>query len=289
MLSIVGAVACFALVDAIIKFLTLEYSVPLLVWLRWFVQAVLMAIWLSWSARWSLIRTPRLKLHLVRSIVLMVSTLCFFSALRWLPLADATAILYFTPVVVVLIAVMVLKERVTPMHWMFVIAGFIGVVLIVRPGASIVHGAAVLAIVAACTHALFQVMTRKLSAEDPRVLLFYPAMCGTVVMTPVLPFLDLSLSHAHLALMVLVGMIGTGGHALLVYAFKRAPASAVAPFTYTHLVWAALLGWIAFGQFPDVLSLLGMTVIALSGLLLWWYETRAASFAASAIQRAPFD
>jgi drug/metabolite transporter (DMT)-like permease len=225
-----------------------------------------------------LVRTPRLKLQLARGGVLVVSSICFFNALAGLPLADATAIVYCTPVLVVLIAVALLKERMTLARWAFVATGFAGMLLIVRPGASILHGAALYALGAAAMYAIFQIMTRHLSREDPRVLLFFPALCGTVVMGPAVPLLveSYALPWRDLGLICLMGLLGTTGHFLFIRAFQRAPASALTPFSYTQLIWSTALGWLVFGQFPDRVTLVGIAIIAGSGLLLGWHERRRA-------------
>jgi drug/metabolite transporter (DMT)-like permease len=277
-LLVVGAVACFAVSDAIIKFLTQRYPVPLLVFARFGLQAAATVLWLAPKMRWTLVRTPQPKLQLLRGTVLVGSSLCFVHALRWLPLADATAINYTTPILVVLLSVGLLKERMTASRWAFVAVGFAGMLLIVRPGASILHGAALLALGAAGFYALFQMLTRKLRGEDPRVTLFYPALCGTVLMTLLLPFLDYQadMPWTHVGLVATFGAVATLGHFMFILAFRHAPASALTPFTYAQLVWAVLLGWLVFGHFPDRYSLAGIAIIASSGLLLAWHERRRA-------------
>jgi drug/metabolite transporter (DMT)-like permease len=227
----------------------------------------------------NLVRTAQPRLQLIRGAVLVASSLFFVNALRWLPLAAATAINYTTPVVVVLLSVVLLKERMTPARWAFVAAGFTGMLLIVRPGASIFHGAALLALGAAGCYAFFQILTRMLRADDPRVTLFYPALCGVAVMTLLLPFLDFkaSMPWPHVFLVVLFGAIATLGHFMFILAFRHAPASALTPFTYAQLVWAVTLGWLVFGYFPDAYSLAGIALIAGSGLLLAWHERRRAA------------
>ncbi|HEX9300856.1 MAG TPA: DMT family transporter [Casimicrobiaceae bacterium] len=277
-LLIVGAVFCFSLLDTCVKFLAQRYPVPLLVWARYGLQAVATVVWLAPTMRMNLVRTPQLGLQLVRGSVLVFSSLCFFSALKFLPLADATAINYLTPVVVILLSVAVLKERMTRSRWAFVGVGFFGMLLIVRPGASILHGAALLGLGAASFYATYQLLTRKLSAEDPRVTLFYPALVGTVLMTIVLPFIDrgAAMPWTHMALVALTGALGTLGHFLFILAFQRAPASALTPFTYMQIVWATLLGWLFFGNFPDGFTLTGIAIIAGSGLMLAWHERRKA-------------
>ena len=160
-----------------------------------------------------------------------------------------------------------------------------------RPGAAILHGAALLALVGAGFYATFQIMTRKLSAEDPRVTLFYSALCGTVLMTLPLPLIDhnVDMPWPHMLLVGVAGVLGTTGHFLFILAFRHAPASGLTPFTYLQLVWATLLGWALFGQFPDVLALVGMAIIAGSGLLLTWHERRRAQVIAEIPEPTAID
>src|SRR5258705_3021035 len=119
-------------------------------------------------------------------------------------------------------------------------------------------------------------MTGKVAAEEPRVTLFYSALCGTLLMTLILPFVDrdVDMPWTHMILVGIMGMLGTAGHFLFILAFRHAPASGLTPFTYVQIVWATLLGWLLFGHFPDVPALAGMAIIAGSGLLLAWHERR---------------
>ena len=131
---IIAAMACFTSLDVSVKYLSQRYPVPLLVWARWSMQALVMAAVLGPTMRWGLVRSKRWKMHVVRGIVLIGSSLSFFSALKFLPLAEATALNYSTPMIVTLMAAAFLHERITIPRWAFVIAGFIGMLLIVRPG-----------------------------------------------------------------------------------------------------------------------------------------------------------
>jgi drug/metabolite transporter (DMT)-like permease len=273
-LLIVGAVGCFALLDAAIKLLTKSYPVPVLVFARYLVQALALLVWAGPTLGAGLLRTSQPRLQIVRGTVIAVSSLCFFSALTWLPLADATAINFGTPVLVVLLAVVFLDERITRARGLFVVAGFSGMLLIVRPGASIFHGAALLVLASATLYAVFQILTRKLSGDDPRVTLFYPALCGTVLFALVLPFVEHRFvwSWPHAALLVGGCLLATLGHFMFILAFQRAPASAITPFTYMQLVFAIALGFAVFGDFPDALTLAGIAIIAGSGLALAWHE-----------------
>jgi len=276
---ICGSVLCFTLLDTTMKYLTHFFPVPLLVWGRWSVQVVATLLWLGRGGVGELMRTQRLPMHLFRGGILLCSSLCFMTALRYLPLADATAINYSTPILVALMATFILKERLTRARMGFVLAGFAGMLLIVRPGSEILTGAALLAMGSAGFYATFQILTRMLSGEHPKVLLFIPALVGTVVLTLALPWIELppQVSWVHVAMLIAGSLMGTFGHFLFILAFSRAPASGLAPFTYLQLVWATLLGWLVFGDFPGVFTLLGMGVIAGSGLLLALHERRRAA------------
>ena len=280
-LMIVGAVATFSIMDATIKTMLPRLPVPFLVWARWAFQVIAMLIWLGPTMGRGMVRTQRLPLQLVRGLLLISSSLCFFLALSSLPLAEATAINYTTPVLVILLAVVFLGERMTRPRVAFVVAGITGMLLIVRPGADLFQGASLLVLCSASFYAVFQILTRVMAREDPRVMLLYPALVGAAVMTVARPFFGshLDLTWLDMAKLVMVGVLGTGGHFLLILAFRRAPASALTPFTYAHLVFATLVGWLVFGDFPDALTLAGMAIIGGSGLLLTWHERRRALMA----------
>jgi drug/metabolite transporter (DMT)-like permease len=275
---VVGSVLCFTLLDTITKFTTQRYPVPMLVWARYAVQMIAMLVWLGPSMRLDLLRTARLPLQVFRGIVLLASSLFFVSALKSLPLAEATALNYSTPVIVVVMARLVLGEPMTPVRIAFVVAGAVGMLLIVRPGGAIFQGAALYAFAAALFYASYQILTRLLSGENPRVLLFYPAVIGTLIMTLLAPGLEWPayMPWTHVALIIMGGLFGTLGHFLFILAFRHAPASSITPFTYMQLVWATLVGFIVYGHFPDASAIAGMAVIGGSGLLIALHERRRA-------------
>ena len=279
---IAGAVACFALLDGIIKNLATRHPVPLLVWCRWSFQVLAMLIWLGPTLGTNMVRTRQPWMQLARGCLLVSSSLCFMTALKYMPLADATALNYTTPTIVIVLAVVFLRERMTRARVAFLAAGVVGMLLIVRPGADLFNGAAVYALASAMTYAVYQITTRMLAGEDPRVTLFYPALVGSLLMTFVWPWFgsEIDVSWTDVALLATTGVLGTIGHFLFILAFQRAPASALTPFTYMQLVFAMLVGWMFNNHFPGPYSLAGMAVIAGSGLLLTWHERRRA-------QRAP--
>lgn len=282
-LMICAATLCFASLDTVIKHLASIYPIPLLVWARWAIQALAIVAWLAPREGRAILRTKHVGRNLVRGVVLIASSLCFVYALRDLPLASVTALNYSTPMMVVVLAVLLLGERLTPPRIAFVVAGVVGMLLIVRPGTDVFRGASLLALASAACYAMFQIMTRKMADEDPGVLLFYPALVGSTVMAIPLAFSlgSIDMPWTHVAMLVVGGMVGTLGHLLFVLAFQRGAASALTPFTYVHLVWAMAIGWIVFGTFPDGVALVGMAVIAGSGLLITLHERRRSSIAAA--------
>ncbi|MFO1413642.1 MAG: DMT family transporter [Burkholderiales bacterium] len=277
-LMIVGAVAFFSASDAMIKWLAQRHPVPLLVWARWAAQVLAMLVWLAPSMGMRMVRTAQLRMQLVRGCLLIGSSAAFIAALKLMPLADATALNYTTPTIVIVLAVLFLHERFTVARAWFVAAGVLGMLMIVKPGADIFRAAALFPLISAACYSLYQITTRMLRGEDPRVTLFYPALVGTALMTLIWPWFGVAsdLTWLDVAAMLAVGVSGTVGHFLFILAFQRAPASALTPFTYLQLVFATLVGWLAFGDLPDSLTFAGMTLIAGSGFLLTWYERRRA-------------
>jgi len=280
-LMIAGAVACFSVSDTIIKALASRHPVPLLVWARWGFQVLAMLIWLAPSMGVGMVRTTQLRMQLIRGVLLIGSSMCFMSALKFMPLADATALNYMTPTIVIVLGVLFLHERLTKARIAFVIAGLTGMFMIVQPGADLFRGASFLALASAFCYAIYQITTRMLAGEDPRVTLFYPALVGVGIMTLVWPWFGtaIDISWLDVALLASIGVLGTVGHFLFILAFQRAPASALTPFTYIHLVFATLIGWVVFSDLPDGLTFAGMGLIAGSGLLLTWHERRRALLA----------
>jgi len=275
-LLIVAALLCFTLIDAIIKLLTQRYPVPLLVFARWGVQVVALLLWLVPAMGTRLFRSRELPLQLARGVLLLGASLCFFNALKFLPLAEVTALTYLSPMLVALLSAVFLRERLTALRIAMIAAGLLGMLLIVRPGGEVFHGAALLALAAAGLNAAFQILTRKLAAEDARVTLVYPAIVGTVLMSFATPWtgIEQAIPWVDVALIVVAGLVGTFGHFLFILAFQRAPASGLTPFTYVQLVWATVVGWAIFGRLPDAFSLAGMLVIAGSGLVVVLHERR---------------
>jgi drug/metabolite transporter (DMT)-like permease len=163
------------------------------------------------------------------------------------------------------------------------VVGFIGMLLIVRPGTEVLHPAALFALAAAGLYATFQILTRRLAGENLMVLLFFPSLVGTVLLSTVVPFFHYQAWYpsSDVLLFVGIGIMGFVGHLLFIKAFQVASASAIAPFTYTQLVWSTFAGWLVFGTFPDEWTMAGIVVIAGSGVVLTWYERWRANLPAA--------
>jgi drug/metabolite transporter (DMT)-like permease len=203
----------------------------------------------------------------IRGVVLAASSLFFFSALAFMPIAEASAITFLAPLLVTAMSAYFLKERVRRSAWAALGAGFVGVLFIVRPGGAVFTPAALLPLATAVCFATYQLLTRRLAGIDSTIAtLFIGALVGTLVVSFLLPFYwGLPQSAFHAVLFVLLGVLGAAGHFVLIRAFEYAPPGVLAPFVYTQLLTVLVLGFIVFGEFPDGWSLVGMAIIVLSG------------------------
>ncbi|MQM32303.1 MAG: EamA family transporter [Candidatus Accumulibacter phosphatis] len=265
------ALLLFAALDATAKHLSALFAVPLLVWARYLVHLVIMLLAVAPSMGRRLIVTERPWLMSLRGLTLVAVTLLGQLALKTLPLAETTALIFVAPLLVALLAAPLLGETVRLRTWLATIAGFVGVLLIARPGGSLFGPGVAYALGAALSYAAYQILTRKLAAsEHPMRLLFYTALLGTLAMLPVLPVYwdGIWPTPTQSLLIISLGLYGGIGHFLLIRAFHETSASLLAPLIYTQLVWATLLGWLVFDHFPDLLTVVGMLVIGASGLSL---------------------
>jgi len=276
-----GAGLCFTTLDTIAKFLVREHALLVVVWARYAGQMAAVTLYARLRVGAGFWRTRNLRMQLLRSSMLLAATLSFFGALRYLPLAEGSAISSLAPVVVVLLSPWVLGERPGRARVAAALAAFAGVLLLLRPGSAVLHPAALLLFVSATCNALYAMLTRRLPGDSPYTTLFYSALVGTVVLAPLLPFAAIpsAWSWRNAGLFVLLGVFAGVGHALLTRAFLRAPASLLAPFGYVQIVWATAYGYLVFDQFPDGWSFAGMAVIVASGIALAWQERARANLA----------
>ena len=265
-----GAVAAFACLDCMAKYLGTHMDVLQVVGAR-YVSAFLIALMFSNPInRPGLLRTGRPALQLGRSVLLLGSTVFNFTAFRYLQLDEALAILFSTPFLVAILAGPVLGEWVGWRRWTAIMVGFVGVLVVVRPGLGGLQWAALLSLGSAFCYAGYSITTRMLSTTDSsETTLFYANLFGFVVMLPVLPFVwTAPPSWIDWVLMVAVGAFGAGGHFLLILAHRHAPASVLSPFIYTQIVWATTLGYLVFANVPSHWTIAGAAIVIASGLYL---------------------
>jgi drug/metabolite transporter (DMT)-like permease len=206
-------------------------------------------------------------LQLMRGVAIMGASLLFLSGLFHLPVADASAINFIWPVLVTVFSIVLLKEKVGIRRALATLAGFAGMLVIIRPGSGAFQWAAVFPLGAAVVWAFGSVLTRKISAdEDAETTIIWSALIALIIGTLLLPFVYVRPTAHELMICAFVGLGSAIGHAMVVYAFTRAEASALAPYSYTQLVWAVGAGFAAFGTLPDVWTITGAAIITASGV-----------------------
>jgi drug/metabolite transporter (DMT)-like permease len=263
----------FVAMNAMVKALTAEHNQVMIVWARYFFH-VLTVVLIFPSRLIDVLRTRRVGLQLGRSILLLLSTVFNFAALIWLPLADVASIIFLAPVIVAGLSIVMLRERVTAARWLAIGAGFVGALLIVRPGAGTLNLGALLAFGCALTYALYQVTTRLVRESQPIVSLLYGGLVGMLIFTVLVPFWWETPTAGVWLMFALIGVLGAAGHLLVILALQRAEASRISPFTYVQLLWAMLASYLVFGDVPGLLTILGALVIALSGLYVYRLDMR---------------
>lgn len=270
-----------ALLDTTAKYVVRDHSLFLVVWARYAGQMAIVTPFARHRAGPGFWRTKHLRMQILRSLCLVAATCFFFGGLRYLPLAENSAISFIAPVLIVLAAIPILGERPTRARWIAVGIGFAGVMVMLRPGSSVLQPAALLPLGAAATNALYQVLTRRVSGDSVYTTLFYSGLVGTVLFTLALPWgLDQqTIGWREGGLILLLGVLAGTAHWLLTASFLAAPASLLTPFTYVQLLWATFLGWLVFDHLPDAGSTLGMAIIVSSGLFLALAERRRARLA----------
>ena len=265
-----GAVGCFAFLDATAKYLGRHMDVLEVVWARYTFGFVLALIWSNPLTRPGLLRTARPVLQVGRSTLLLGSTMLNFFAIRTLQLDQALTITFSTPFVVAALSGPVLGEWVGPRRWAAIMVGFLGVLVVTRPGLNAVPPAAGLSAAAALCYAAYVLSTRILARTDSnQTTLFYSNLVGTIVMLPAVVVVWTPPDSVLIAaLMLATGALASVGHFLLIVAHRLAPASVLSPFIYSQLVWTVTLGFVVFGDVPNRWTMAGAAIVIASGLYL---------------------
>lgn len=270
-------VAALSVNDAIAKLLTAHYLPLQILFLR-NVIALPFALLIAWrmGGRRAL-RSFRPAMHLLRGALWICATILFFTSITYLGLAEATALVFVAPLFITAISALFLSEQVGPRRWMAVLAGFLGVLIIVRPGAAAFQPVLLLPVATALVYALLMLSARLV---DPResvwTLLLYLTGSSALLSAFLVPFVWVPVAAGHLWLFAGIAIFGTAGITMITQAFRLAPAVVVAPFDYTALIWATALGWLIWNEIPDGATYLGALVIIASGIFTIWREDRAA-------------
>ncbi|MCG7873516.1 MAG: DMT family transporter [Candidatus Thiodiazotropha lotti] len=275
--------ACFllAIMDGLGKWLMGDLPMPEVVWARYFFHTLIVAILFSSRSGFTFVRANRPGIQLIRAICLMGVTLSLYSAIQTISLADATSIVFFAPVLVTLLAGWFLKEKVGATEWSAVGIGFIGVLLIVRPGFRDPDPALLLACLAAVCLAFYFVLTRALKGHDSeQTTLFHTTFAGAVILTLSLPIWWQQPSPIQWVYLVVTGALGASGHFLLVKAFHMASASLLSPYLNAQIVAAALISVIFFDDLLDWPFYVGSVLIVGAGLMIWLHQRLLASLSA---------
>jgi len=271
---VILAVFFFACLELSAK-LASAYMPPVqAVWARYMVHLLIMVIFLGPTLGRKLFRTQRLRLQVTRSVLLALTTMCQFTGLKYLQMAELTVINFAAPFMVAALAGVMLGERPGLHRWGAIIVGFLGVLVVIRPGIVDIHWAYFVVLAGTVGIALYLLTTRMVSRVDGAITsLFFTALIGAIVLSMALPFVWQTPSEPEgWLLMLAVGVFGAVGHFIFILGTKYAQGSLLAPFMYVQIVWSVLFGFIVFGDLPDIYTWTGAAVVIASGIYLAWRE-----------------
>lgn len=287
MAIMVLSVLLLPLMDAIGKWLAMVDNMPpaTVTFMRFFIQCWLMFFILLIVGGFAALRTQYLAGNLIRGALMGFGGLCFFTAVKYMPLADAMAVFFAEPLILTLFSAIFLKEKVGWRRFSAVGIGLIGTMIVIQPSFEIFGAVSLLPLATAVTFAIYLILNRKYGAkESPLVMQFYAGVGGWMFAGVAMIFGtaaglgDLSFGLPHgiqpWLLLLLLGTIGTVSHLMVVQAFKLAPASMLAPFQYLEIVNAVLVGLIVFGDFPTPSKWCGIAIIVGSGFYVFMRERR---------------
>ena len=268
-LLMIGAIFCFASMDATAKYLMKEIGPAQTIWARYTVQAILVTVLILPKIN-IYGKTKYPKLQFLRSVALMMATTLFFFAFSKLGLAEASAIFNISPVLITLGAFLFLREQIGPRRVIGIFVSLLGALIIIRPGSGVFTVYALLPLGAAIFYSTYSLVTRFVGAdESPWTSLFYSAIFGAICYSIYIVFHWNPMSSNALLLTIIIGLFGTAGHICLIRALTLGEASLVAPFIYTNLLFTTIWGLVLFGNFPDFWTICGALIIVAAGVYVW--------------------
>lgn len=268
-----ASMAVFSAMDCASKFLTGDYHPVMVTWGRQAMQTLMLVPLVFWFGPERSLRSSAPVQQALRGLFLIASTVCFVSGLAALPLAEAAAIGFVSPMFTTALSIPLLGEQVGWRRWAAILVGFAGVLIVIRPGTAAFDPAAFFPVASSLFWAFALIVTRKMSHRDtPLTTLIYASVVGLLAATLPLPWYWTMPDATGLALMAGMGVLSLAGHYLLVRAFQRGSASILAPFSYSQMIWATLFGYLVFDSLPDGWTWVGAVVIILSGVYVWHRE-----------------
>ena len=266
----ISAYLCFSLLDVIQKTLIIYYSVFQILFLKYFFTFFLSFFESKRKKNIKFYQTNNLKLQLLRSLLSLLESGFFILAFRYLSLADAHSIGALTPIVVVVFSFIFLKEKISPKIWIVIFIGFFGVLVVMRPGLSVFDPMSLIPLAAAFFLGLYQIVTRKVSEYDKNeTSLFYSGITGITLMGFVCIFFWENITINFFPLFIGVGIFYSFGVYFQIIALSKARASLIQPFHYTLVFWAIIFGYFFYGDIPDVFTIAGTLIIAISGIYIF--------------------
>lgn len=267
------AMLCFAAMDAVSKHLAGLLSIPQIMWVRYILFTLLAVAVLKPARVRNVLRSGQPVLQAARGALLVVENSVFVLAFTYMPLADMHAIAAASPLIVVALSVPILGERVGLRRWLAVVAGFIGVLVIIRPGFQAFGLPMLLGVAGAFLWGLYQVLVRLCARTDSsETTWLWSALVGLLLTSIAGPATWVWPDRLGWALLVLVAILGSGAHLALIRALTVAEAGSLQPYSYTMLLWAAIFGAVVFGDIPDAWTWVGAAIVMTSGLYAWHRE-----------------
>jgi drug/metabolite transporter (DMT)-like permease len=273
---VLTALACFALLDTGIQYVSSAVPLVMAVWFRYTFQA-LSTTALVWPRHGrAAFKTAHLHYQLLRGVLLLASSMLAFLSLRYMPVGEYTAVVMITPILITLVAAYSLGERVSKLRWALVLGGFLGVLIILRPSREGFSWALLWPLALVVTGAAYQLLTSRLAQlENPLTMQLYTGWVGCLLTSLPLPFFWVWLPDVQTyALLIGIGFISTLGHMLFILAYARASAATLTPYLYVQIAFAMLLGWLVFAHVPDAASFMGVALIGVCGAAGAWLTMR---------------
>ena len=268
------ATLMFASLDGVAKWLVLSLPVVQVVWVRFFLHTVITGAVLVPQLGLCLFKTKHPKWQIMRGLMLAIMTGTNFWALQYLQLAQTGSVQFSVPILIALISVIGFGEKIDTGRWIAIFIGFVGVLVIIRPGTEAFHPAILLCVIGAILYASFNILTRRLARDDhPGATQWTSAFVASVVLAP-FALWQWQMPHGWLqwSLLILTGCLGGFGHWAIASAHRYASAAVLGPFLYQQIIYMTLLGWLIFNQVPDHFMVVGTLIVVAAGLYLLWRE-----------------